>query len=164
MQNCFDILWWIDILMLRWGKRRGGNATMGTQCSRWKRKYLAFIKNLFSHNTAILPMSTMVKMLTMLQILPMLPMTMCVLSGQFRTLAMFYLVNLFPVLLLVEVEGPVDGCEESEGGRKKKPAIPILNFQKQLPSEVIWIIWTRKQSLLSTCLQRRYSLPAHIWV
>ena len=61
----------------------------------------------------------------------------CVLSGQFRTLAMFYLVNLFPVLLLVEVEGPVDGCEESEGGRKKKPAIPILNFQKQLPSEVI---------------------------
>ena len=104
-------------------------------------------------------MSTMVKMLTMLQILPMLPMTMCVLSGQFRTLAMFYLVNLFPVLLLVEVEGPVDGCEESEGGRKKKPAIPILNFQKQLPSEVIR---TRKQSLLCTCLQRRYSLPAHI--
>ena len=130
---------------------------MGTQCSRWKRKYLAFIKNLFSHNTAILPMSTMVKMLTMLQMLPMLPMTMCVLSGQFRTLAMFYLVNLFPVLLLVEVEGPVDGCEESEGGRKKKPAIPILNFQKQLPSEVIMnkktilIMYLLTTSILFAC-------------
>ena len=119
------------------GQEEGGECYNGHTMQSLEKKILGIHKNLFSHNTAILPMSTMVKMLTMLQILPMLPMTMCVLSGQFRTLAMFYLVNLFPVLLLVEVEGPVDGCEESEGGRKKKPAIPILNYQEQLPSEVI---------------------------
>ena len=41
MQKCFDILWWIDILMLGWGMdgREGGECYNGhTMCSHWQKE------------------------------------------------------------------------------------------------------------------------------
>ena len=45
-----------------------------------------------------------------------------------RQIKSYSLFMSFPVLLLIEVESPVDGCEQSKGDREKKPNIYILEI------------------------------------